>query len=106
LHLPILEAVGINDNIPLDAVTADDNACRIWKRSASLEKVMLLRNRPRSTLGFLARAAISLTLIVWLLSRVGVDEIVDRWKGVNPWILFLVVPAIHLVSIGRFGGWV
>ena len=57
------------------------------------------RSRLRSTLGFLARAAISLTLMIWLLSRVGVDEIVDRWKGVNLWILLLVVPAIHLVAV-------
>lgn len=58
------------------------------------------RSRLQSTLGFLTRVAISLTLIVWLLSRVGVGEIVARWKGVNLWILFLVVPAIHLVAVG------
>ena len=39
-------------------------------------------------------------LMAWLLSRVGVGEVVERWKGVNLWILLLVMPAIHLIAIG------
>jgi glycosyltransferase 2 family protein len=49
---------------------------------------------------FLARTAVSIGLMVWLLLKIDASQIGNQWQNINWPLLLLVIPPTHLVSIG------
>ena len=48
---------------------------------------------------FLIRTVVSVSLMIWLLSKVDLSQIGDQWQEINWLLLVFVIPPIHMLCI-------